>query len=140
MAAHSCEQNSDTNHYDSSRIKSAFSHTKNADFEIKNKQKSKKEKLKLPSSKNRQRWKKIEDDVEIALKKAMPKYTWKNRDISSVVEKFENIVYDIVKKHCFVEPTNPEQKRPKTENKDVVLERLKWQKKILRKRLSKLGE
>ena len=40
----------------------------------------------------------IEDDVEIALKKAMPKYTWKNREISSVVENFENIVYDIVKK------------------------------------------
>ena len=74
---------------------------------------------------------KIEDDVEIALKKAMPKYTWKNRDISSVVEKFENIVYDIVKKHYFVEPSNSKREKPKTEKKDVVLERLKHQKKIL---------
>ena len=39
---------------------------------------------------------KIEDDVEIALKRAMPKYTWKSRYISSVVEKFENIIYDII--------------------------------------------
>ena len=80
---------------------------------------------------------KIEDDVEIALR-AMPKHTWKSRDISSVVEKFENIVYDIVKKHCFVEPTNPEQKRPKTENKDVVLKRLKRQKKILCKQARRM--
>ena len=64
LAVHSCEPNLDTNHYVPSQIKSAFSHTKNADFEIKNKQKSKKEKLKLPASKNRQRWKKIEEDVE----------------------------------------------------------------------------
>ena len=118
---HSCEQNSDTNHYVSSRVKSAFTHTKNADFEIKNTQTTKKEKIKLPSSKNRQRWKKIEDDVEIALKRAMPKHTWKSRDISSVVEKFENIVYDIVKKHCFVEPSNSKRARPKTENNYVVL-------------------
>ena len=72
---------------------------------------------------------KIEDDVEIALKRAMPKYTWKSRDISSVVENFEIIIYDIVKKHCFVEPPNSEQKKPTTEYKDVVLERLKQQKK-----------
>ena len=65
------------------------------------------------------------------------KMTLKNSDISPGVENFENIVYDIVKKHCFVEPTNPEQKRPKTENKDVVLERLKRQKKYF---TSKLGE
>jgi hypothetical protein len=83
FAVHSCEQNSDTNHYDSSRIKSAFSHTKNADFEIKNTQTTKKEKIKLPSSKNRQRWKKIEDDVEIALKRAMPKHMEKKRYILS---------------------------------------------------------
>ena len=38
LAVHSCEPNLDTNHYVSSQIKSAFSHTKNADFEIKNKQ------------------------------------------------------------------------------------------------------
>ena len=131
LAVHSCEQNSDTNHYVSSRVKSAFSHTKNADFEIKNTQTTKKEKIKLPSSKNRQRWKKIEDDVEIALKRAMPKHTWKSRDISSVVENFENIVYDIVKKHCFVEPSNSKREKPKTEKKDVVLERLKHRKKIL---------
>ena len=112
-------KNSHTNHYVSSCIKSAFSHTKNADFEIKSKQKSKKEKLRLPYLKNRQEWKNIEDDVEIALKRAMPKYTWKSRD------KFENIIYDIVKKHCFVEPPNSEQKKPKIEYKDVVLERLK---------------
>ena len=56
---------------------------------------------------------KIEDDVEIALKRAMPKYAWKIRDISLVVEKFENIIYDIVKKHCFVEPPNSEQKSQK---------------------------
>ena len=59
--------------------------------------------------------KKNEDDVEIALKRAMPKYTWKSRVISSGVEKFENIVYDIVKKHCFVEPSNSKQEKPKTE-------------------------
>ena len=68
----------------------------------------------------------------------MPKYTWKSRDISSVVEKFENIIYDIVKKHCFVEPPNSEQKKPKTEYKDVVLERLKRQKKILRKQARRM--
>ena len=95
-----------TINYVSSRVKSAFSHTKNGDFEIKSKQKSKKEKLKLPSSKNRQRWKKIEDDVEIALKRAMPKHTWKSRDISSVVKNLENIVYDVVNKRCFVELSN----------------------------------
>ena len=89
---HSCEQNSDTKHYDSSSVKSAFSYTKNADFKIKNTQTTKKEKI------NGQRWKKIEDDVEIALRRAIPKHTWKSRDISSVVEKFENTVYDIVKK------------------------------------------
>ena len=83
LAVHSCEQNSDTNHYLSSRVKSVFSHTKNADFEIKSTQTTKKEKINLPSSKNRQQWKKIEDDVEIALKRAMPKHTWKSRDISS---------------------------------------------------------
>ena len=55
----------------------------------------------------------------------MPKHTWKNRDISSVVDNFENIVYDIVKKHCFVEPSNSKREKPKTEKKDVVLERLK---------------
>ena len=68
----------------------------------------------------------------------MPKYTWKSRDISSVVEKFENIIYDIVKKHCFVEPPNSEQKKPKTEYKDVVLERLKQQKKILQKQACRM--
>ena len=68
----------------------------------------------------------------------MPKYTWKSRDISSVVEKFENIIYDIVKKHCFVEPPNSEQKKPKIECKDVVLERLKRQKKILRKQARRM--
>ena len=51
LAVHACEQNSDTNHYVSSHVKSAFSHTKNADFEIKNTQKTKKDKIKLPSSK-----------------------------------------------------------------------------------------
>ena len=56
---------------------------------------------------------KIEDDVEIALKRAMPKHTWKSRDISSGVEKFENIVYDIVKKHCFIEPSNSKWEKPK---------------------------
>ena len=81
---------------------------------------------------------KIEAEVEVALRREMPKYTWKSRDVSSVVENFLNIVYDIVKKHCFVEPTNPEQKRPKTENKDVVLERLKRQKKILRKQARRM--
>ena len=55
-----------------------------------------------------------------------------------IVVKFENIVYDIVKKHCFVEPTNSERKKPKTENKDVVLERLKRQKKILRKQAQRM--
>ena len=68
----------------------------------------------------------------------MPKHTWKNRDISSVVEKFENIVYDIVKKHCFVEPSNSKREKPKTEKKDVVLERLKHRKKILRKQARRM--
>ena len=54
LAVHSCEQNLDTNHYVSSHIKSAFPHTKNADFKIKNTQTTKKEKIKLPYSKNRQ--------------------------------------------------------------------------------------
>ena len=53
------------------------------------------------------------EDIEIALKRAMPKHTWKSRDVSSVVEKFENIVYDIVKKHCFLEPSNSKQEKPK---------------------------
>ena len=44
LAVHSCEPNLDTNHYVSSQIKSAFSHTKNAAFKIKNTQKTKKEK------------------------------------------------------------------------------------------------
>ena len=48
------------------------------------------------------------------------------------------MIITIVKKHCFVEPTNPEQKSPKTENKDVVLERLKRQKKILRKQAQRM--
>ena len=52
----------------------------------------------------------------------MPKHTWKSRDTSSVVEKFENIVYDIVKKHCFVESTNSEQQKPKTETKMLFWE------------------
>ena len=64
LAVHSCEQNSDTNHYVSSRVKSAFTHTKNTDFEIKNTQTTKKEKIKLPSSKNRQRWKKIKTTLK----------------------------------------------------------------------------
>ena len=68
----------------------------------------------------------------------MPKHTWKNRDISSVVEKFENIVYDIVKKHCFVESSNSKREKPKTEKKDVVLERLKHRKKILRKQARRM--
>ena len=51
LTVHSCEQNLDTDRYVSSHIKSAFFHTKHTDFKIKNKQKSKKEKLKLPSSK-----------------------------------------------------------------------------------------
>ena len=60
LAVHSrCfEQNSDTNHYVSPLIKSAFPHTMNTDFKIKNIQTSKKEKIRLPSSKTRQQWKK----------------------------------------------------------------------------------
>ena len=66
----------------------------------------------------------------------MPKHTWKSRDISSVVGKFDNIVYDIVKKHCFVEPSNSKREKPKTEKKDIVLERLNIRKKYFANKLA----
>ena len=46
LAVHSCEQNSDTNHYVFSGVKSAFSNTKHADFEIKTHTENKERKIK----------------------------------------------------------------------------------------------
>jgi Reverse transcriptase (RNA-dependent DNA polymerase) len=100
LMVQACDQILDSTHIDSDHLKSAFSHSRHADTTGSIDQTKKKPKLRLPASCNERKWKRIEEDFDIAFRKSAPEKSWGKQTATDLMSKFETVLYDVLSLHC----------------------------------------